>query len=131
MMRMKMKIRELHEKSVKMEINLQFVEVMRVELMRVCADIKDLNGAKQEHTTEIQGMTEDLKMMNTDLQQTPTINAEIENLRQELQRSRAAIEDENEVDTQSELERSIGEGGRKNGEPIIEDLQRRNHSHRV
>lgn len=89
-----MQIRELHEKSVKMEMDLQSVEVMRVELMRVRADIKDLNGAKQELTTEIQGMTQDLTRMNADLQQTPAIKAEIENLRQELQRSRAAIENE-------------------------------------
>lgn len=89
-----MQIRELHEKSVKMEMDLQSVEVMRVELMRVRADIKDLTSAKQELTTEIQGMTQDLTRMSADLQQAPAIQAEIENLRQELQRSRAAIENE-------------------------------------
>nr|GLL47171.1 protein FLX-like 1 isoform X1 [Ipomoea trifida]GMD92550.1 protein FLX-like 1 [Ipomoea batatas] len=89
-----MQIRELYEKSAKMEMDLQSVEVMRVELMRVRADIKDLNASKQELTTELQGMTQDLTRMNADLQRTPAIKAEIENLRQELQRSRAAIENE-------------------------------------
>ncbi|XP_019160019.1 PREDICTED: protein FLX-like 1 isoform X3 [Ipomoea nil] len=89
-----MQIRELYEKSAKMEMDLQSVEVMRVELMRVRADVKDLNAAKQELTTELQGMTQDLTRMNADMQRTPVIKAEIENLRQELQRSRAAIENE-------------------------------------
>ncbi|CAH9090995.1 unnamed protein product [Cuscuta epithymum] len=89
-----MQIRELHEKSAKMEMDLQAVEVMRVELMRVRADIKGLNAEKQGLTAEIQGMTQDLTRMNEDLQKTPAIKAEIENLRQELQRSRAAIENE-------------------------------------
>ncbi|KAL3503063.1 hypothetical protein ACH5RR_037512 [Cinchona calisaya] len=85
-------MRELYEKSIKMERDLQGVDSMRTELMRVHADIKDLSAARQELTAKAQVMTEDLARMTAELQQVPAIKAEIEGVKQELQRARAAIE---------------------------------------
>lgn len=85
-------MRELYEKSVKMDRDLQAVDNMRTELMRVCGDIKELTAARQELTTKAQLMTEDLARMTAELQQVPAIKAEIEGLKQELQRTRTAIE---------------------------------------
>lgn len=81
-------MRELYEKSIKMEMDLPAVDAMRAELIRVRSDIKELTAARQELTTQVQAMTEDLTKMNADLQQVPTIRADIEGLKQELQRAR-------------------------------------------
>ncbi|XP_009625498.1 protein FLX-like 1 [Nicotiana tabacum] len=87
-------MRELYEKAAKMEMDLQAVDGMRSELMRVRSDIKEFTAARQELTVEVQRMTQDFTRMTADIQQTPAIKAEIEGLKQELQRARAAIENE-------------------------------------
>lgn len=87
-------MRELYEKSAKMEMDLQVADGMRSELMRVHSDIKEFTAARQELTGEVQRMTQDLSRMTADLHQTPAIKAEIAGLKQELQRARAAIENE-------------------------------------
>ncbi|XP_055823562.1 protein FLX-like 1 [Solanum dulcamara] len=87
-------MRELYEKSAKMEMDLQVADGMRSELMRVRSDIKEFTAARQELTVEVQRMTHDLTRMTAHLHQTPAVKAEIEGLKQELQRARAAIENE-------------------------------------
>lgn len=81
-------MRELYEKSVKMERDLQGVDTMRSELMRVHADVKELTAERQELTAKAQLMTEDLARMTAELQQVPAIKAEIDGLKLELQRAR-------------------------------------------
>ncbi|XP_077253884.1 protein FLX-like 1 [Tasmannia lanceolata] len=85
-------VRELYEKSMKMEMDLHGVEAMRDELNQVRADIQKLNGARQELTGQVQGLTQDLTRAASDLQQGPALKAEVETMKQELQRARAAIE---------------------------------------
>uniref|UniRef100_A0A5B6Z881 Protein FLX-like 1 n=2 Tax=Davidia involucrata TaxID=16924 RepID=A0A5B6Z881_DAVIN len=87
-----MQMREIYEKSVKMEMDLRGVEAMRAELLQVHSDIKELTSARQELTAQAQAMTQDLARATADLQQAPAVKAEIEGLKQELQRARAAIE---------------------------------------
>lgn len=89
-----MQMRELYEKSAKMEHDLHGVEAMRAELMQLHADIKELTATRQKLTGQVQGMTQDLARANVDLQQVPGLKSEIDGLRQELQRARAAIEHE-------------------------------------
>ncbi|KAJ7981902.1 Protein FLX-like 1 [Quillaja saponaria] len=85
-------MRELYEKSVRMEVDLRAVEAMRAELLQLHADIKELTSMRQELTGQVQAMTQDLARMTADLQQVPALRAEIEAMKQELQRARAAIE---------------------------------------
>ncbi|CAN4104289.1 unnamed protein product [Withania somnifera] len=87
-------MRELYEKSAKMEMDLHIADGMRSELMRVRSDIMEFTAARQELTVEVQRMTADLTRMTADIHQTPALKAEIEGLKQELQRAREAIENE-------------------------------------
>ncbi|XAR68199.1 hypothetical protein NMG60_11003249 [Bertholletia excelsa] len=87
-----MHMRELYEKSIKMEMELGGVEAMKAELLKVRADVKELTAAKQELTAQVQAMTQDMARVTADLQQAPALRAEIEVMKQELQRARAAIE---------------------------------------
>lgn len=85
-------IRDMYEKSVRLEVDVCGVEAKRAELRQVHADIKELTAARQELTGKVQGMTQDLARITADLQQAPAMRAEIEAMKQELQRARAAIE---------------------------------------
>ncbi|CAI0440858.1 unnamed protein product [Linum tenue] len=85
-------MREVHEKSVKLESDLRGLESMRNELHRVRGDVKELTDAKQELTGRVQMMTQDLARYNADLKQVPGMKAEIQSMKQDLQRARAAID---------------------------------------
>ncbi|XVE53017.1 hypothetical protein DITRI_Ditri02bG0170900 [Diplodiscus trichospermus] len=85
-------MREMYEKSVRLEVDLRGVEAMKAELVRVNADIKHLDAVKQDLTGQVQLMSQDLARLTGELQQAPALKAQIENVKQELQRARAAIE---------------------------------------
>lgn len=85
-------MREMYEKSVRLEANLRGVEAMRAELVKVNADIKQLSAVRQDLTGQVQVMNQDLARFTGELQRAPALKAEIENVKQELQRARAAIE---------------------------------------
>ncbi|XVF04443.1 hypothetical protein REPUB_Repub05bG0083300 [Reevesia pubescens] len=85
-------MREMYEKSVRLEVDLRGVEAMRAELVKVNADTKQLNAVRQDLTGQVQIMSQDLARLTGELQQAPALKAEIENVKQELQRARAAIE---------------------------------------
>ncbi|KAL5972562.1 hypothetical protein ACLOJK_039367 [Asimina triloba] len=87
-----LQLRELFEKSMKMEADLGAAEAMRAELMQVRADIQKLSASRQELAAQVQALTQDLSRANADLQQAPALKGEIDSMKQELQRARAAIE---------------------------------------
>lgn len=86
-------MRDLYEKSVRLEVDLRGVEAMRAELLQVRADIKELTAARQELSGQAQAMTQDLARITADLQQAPALRAEIEAMKQELQRARYLLHD--------------------------------------
>ncbi|CAN0891213.1 Protein FLX-like 1 [Linum grandiflorum] len=86
------RMRDLREKSLKLESDLRGLETVRNELHRVRGDITELADAKQELTRRVQMMTQDLGRYTTDLKQVPSLKTDIETTKQELQRARAAIE---------------------------------------
>ncbi|KAK8691375.1 hypothetical protein V6N13_074886 [Hibiscus sabdariffa] len=85
-------MKEMYDKSVRLEVDLRGVEAMRAELVKVNADIKQLNAVRQDLTGQVQVMSQDLARFTGELQQAPALKAEIENVKQELHRARAAIE---------------------------------------
>ncbi|KAL6997278.1 hypothetical protein U1Q18_007403, partial [Sarracenia purpurea var. burkii] len=80
-------MRDLYEKSVKMEMNLGGAEAMRAELLQVHTDIKELSASKQGLTAQVEAMTQDLARVTADIQKGPALATEIEVLKQELQRA--------------------------------------------
>ncbi|CAH8293844.1 unnamed protein product [Eruca vesicaria subsp. sativa] len=85
-------MREMYDKSMRCEVELRQVDAMRSEVQKVRGDIKELSGSRQELTSQVHLMSQDLGRLTAELQQIPTLTAEIENTKQELQRARAAID---------------------------------------
>ncbi|XP_042483832.1 protein FLX-like 1 [Macadamia integrifolia] len=85
-------LKEAYEKSMKMEADLHAAEAMRAELLQVRSDIQKLTVSRQELTSQVQALSQDLARANAGLQQAPALKAEIETMKQELQRARAAID---------------------------------------
>ncbi|KAJ0264073.1 Protein FLX-like 1 [Hirschfeldia incana] len=85
-------MREMYDKSMRCEAELRGVDALRAEVQKVRADIKEFTASRQELTSQVHLMTQDLGRLNAELQQIPTLTAEIENTKQELQRARAAID---------------------------------------
>jgi chromosome segregation ATPase len=87
-----MQMRELYEKSVKVETDVREVKAVNNELMQLNSEIQELTSARHKLTAQVQGMTQDFARATAELQKAPGVKAEIEGLKQELQRARAAIE---------------------------------------
>ncbi|VVA97651.1 unnamed protein product [Arabis nemorensis] len=87
-------MREMYDKSMRSEMELREVDAMRADVQNVRADIKEFTSSKQDLASQVHVMTQDLARLTADLLQIPTLTAEIENTKQELQRARAAIDGE-------------------------------------
>ncbi|MQM07669.1 hypothetical protein Taro_040510 [Colocasia esculenta] len=77
---------KMYEKSMKLDSDLRVAEAMRAELMQVRGDIQKLNAARQELTDQVQVLNQDLARASSDLQQAPLLKADIESMKQEVQR---------------------------------------------
>lgn len=87
-----LRLREVYERSMKMEAELRAVEEMRAELAQVRLDIQKLGAARQELMGQVQGFTQDLARSAVDLQQVAALKAEIQEIRHETQHLRSGIE---------------------------------------
>uniref|UniRef100_A0A0D3GRF8 Protein FLX-like 1 n=1 Tax=Oryza barthii TaxID=65489 RepID=A0A0D3GRF8_9ORYZ len=87
-----LRLREVYERSMKMEAELRAVEEMRAELAQVHLDIQKLGAARQELMGQVQGFTQDLARSAVDLQQVAALKAEIQEIRHETQHLRSGIE---------------------------------------
>ncbi|KAD2393574.1 hypothetical protein E3N88_40551 [Mikania micrantha] len=88
LMKKDMQMRELYEKSAKMEHDFRMVEGMRAELMQLHAVIRELTVTNQKLVSQVQAMTQDLSRANADLQQVQALRSEIGGLRHKLQHVR-------------------------------------------
>lgn len=87
-----LQLRDAFEKAMKLEADLHATDAMRAELMQVRSDIQQLSAVRQDLTGKVQALTQDMNRVTADLQQVPALKGDIDNMRQELQRARAAIE---------------------------------------
>ncbi|WOK93609.1 hypothetical protein Cni_G02309 [Canna indica] len=85
-------VRELIEKSLKLEADLRAAEPLRDEVIHLRAQINKLTATRQELTDQVQSLTQDLARARADNQQIPAMKAEIDELRQELMRAWMAID---------------------------------------
>lgn len=87
-----MKARGMVEKIGKMEAKIQTGEMMKKELHQVHLEAQSLIAARQNLTAEIQFASEELQRANADVKKLPEMHGELDALKQEHQKLRAAFE---------------------------------------
>lgn len=85
-------MREVYEKSLKFDAEVRVIDALNAELNVVRADVEELSGIKQELTKQLDEINDELAKARADSKDLTVIKAAIENVRQEIQRGRAAIE---------------------------------------
>lgn len=85
-------LRELYDKSMKLEADLRASEPIKAELMQLRADNQKMGISRQELTAQLQALTQDLARARADMQQAGAMRTDVEAMHQELQRARTAIE---------------------------------------
>lgn len=81
-------VRELYEKSLKLDAELRVIESMHAELDRVRADIEKLCVIKQEMIKDLNEINGDLAKARDESKDMAAIKAEIETERQEIHKGR-------------------------------------------
>lgn len=81
-------IREVYERSLKMESEVRAINSMEAQLAKVRADIVKLAFAKKELTAQLHALDEAVLAARAESKQVPTVKAEIEALRKEILKGR-------------------------------------------
>ncbi|XP_030969790.1 protein FLC EXPRESSOR isoform X1 [Quercus robur] len=102
-------IRDVYERSLKLDAEARAVDAMTSELARVQADLHQFGSARQDLTAQLQALEDDLARVREDSQEVPEIKAEIEIMRKEIQRGRAAIEYEKKTRVSNLEQRKVME----------------------
>ncbi|KAL5580654.1 hypothetical protein UlMin_013096 [Ulmus minor] len=87
-------VREVYERSLKMDAEARGVDAMSVELAQVREDVKKLGASQKELGLELQKVEGELERARREAKEVPAIKAEIESLEREIHRGRASIEQE-------------------------------------
>lgn len=90
-------IRMLLEKIKKMEVDIRVGENMKNDLQQADKEAQNLVTTRQDLLTEIQQATQELRKALVEIEQLPELHADLNKLRQEHQRLRAAFEHEKGV----------------------------------
>ncbi|XP_061958586.1 protein FLC EXPRESSOR-like isoform X1 [Populus nigra] len=85
-------IREVYQRSLKLDAELRSIDAMSAELVRVRTDVQKLTVQRQDMTAQLKEMNSEIVKAKTDTQQVGVIKEEIETVQQEIQRGRSAIE---------------------------------------
>ncbi|KAL5223415.1 hypothetical protein ABZP36_028128 [Zizania latifolia] len=84
--------RELTQRNLKLEAELRSLEPLRHEALQLQSEAGKLRSIRQELTAKVQGLRKELEHENSESQKIPTMIAERDGLRQELTRTRGALE---------------------------------------
>lgn len=88
-------VREVYERSLKLDDELRALDAMNAELTQVRNDIEDLSTSRHELATELKTIQGEIERSRSDeSSQMEAIRADIETFQQEIQKGRAAIENE-------------------------------------
>lgn len=85
-------VRDVYERTLKMEAEVRGVEGAGEELGQVRADVKKLAALKQDLTAQLQAIRVDFARATREAQDIPALIQEIQIMHRELHRGRAAIE---------------------------------------
>ncbi|ESW14155.1 hypothetical protein PHAVU_008G257500 [Phaseolus vulgaris] len=85
-------VREIYEKSLKVDAEVRAVAAMSAELNRVRVDVQELAAAQKELAAQLQTIEDDLGRVRAEAQFVPAIKADLEAMLHEIQRGRNAIE---------------------------------------
>lgn len=81
-------VRQIYEKSLKMDAEVRAIDAMSAELVQVRADVQEFGAARKELASQLQAIESDLARVRAESQQVPAMKAEIEAMRHEIQRGR-------------------------------------------
>ncbi|KAK7300887.1 hypothetical protein RJT34_11738 [Clitoria ternatea] len=85
-------VREIYEKSLRVDAEARAVAAMTSDLDRVRVDAQELAASRKELASQLQSIEGDLTRARTESRFLPAIKADIEAMRLEIQRGRNAIE---------------------------------------
>lgn len=83
-----MRSRELYEKGLKLEADLRAAEPFKNEAVQLRTEVQKLKDVKQELSSQVQTLKQEVGRLQTDNQQIPHLRAEIDSLHQELMHAR-------------------------------------------
>lgn len=81
-------VREVYERSLKMETEVRSIDALNEELAQVRADVQKLSASREELAVQLQKINTDLAASRSESKEVEAIKDEIENMRQELQKGR-------------------------------------------
>uniref|UniRef100_A0A7C9EXV6 Protein FLC EXPRESSOR n=1 Tax=Opuntia streptacantha TaxID=393608 RepID=A0A7C9EXV6_OPUST len=87
-----LEVKEVFEKSLKVEAEARAVDSLNAELARVRDDVQRLTESKIELTAQLKAIEAELESANLAAREVPAIRADMDAMHQELQKGRAAIE---------------------------------------
>ncbi|KAM7496408.1 hypothetical protein LguiA_020822 [Lonicera macranthoides] len=79
-------VREVYDRSLKMEAEARLIDGLGSELAQVRADVQKLIADRKELTVKLKDVEEDLVRAQSEAQQVPVIKSEIETMHKEIQR---------------------------------------------
>ncbi|CAL9777469.1 unnamed protein product [Musa acuminata subsp. burmannicoides] len=92
--------RELIQRGLPLEAELRAREPLREEAIQLKSEAQKLDALRQELSGKVQALQQDLKHLQTENQQLPTLQIEIDGLRQELIRARTTYEYETKANAE-------------------------------
>ncbi|KAB2081157.1 hypothetical protein ERO13_A05G108400v2 [Gossypium hirsutum] len=85
-------VREVYERSLKMDAEARAVDAMTAELACVRADVKKFMADNKELTAELEAVNDELAKARMEVKQVPVLMADMEAVRKEIHKGRTAIE---------------------------------------
>lgn len=87
-----LEVKEVFERSLKLEAEARAIDALNAELAQVRADVPRLTESKIELTAQLKAIEAELERAKLEAREVPAIRAEMDAMHQELQKGRAAIE---------------------------------------